>query len=83
MKTTMEHRAHELDVVELVTQVGAWPVGTRGVVVSEDPRTALVEAATEHQVDSDGLPERPLFDDLFSAPYTALRVVQASAVSAG
>lgn len=79
----MEHRAHELDVVELVTPVGEWPVGTRGVVVSEDQQSALVEAASEHLVDSEGLPERALFDDLFSAPYAALRVVQSSAVSAG
>lgn len=78
----MERRVHDLDVVELVSAVGDWAIGTRGVVVSRYPDTALLEVTTEGDIGVDDLPERSLFDDLFSAPYTALRVVSSAAAPA-
>jgi hypothetical protein len=72
----MTSRAHELDYVELLEECDGWPAGTCGTVVAEEPDTALVEVATEDRVDAGGLPRRELFDDLLSAPYDALRVVE-------
>jgi hypothetical protein len=70
----MARRAKELDVVRLLKPVGSWPAGTEGVVVAEDPRTALVEVVTEYLVDAEGLPVRDLFDDLVDVDYADLEV---------
>lgn len=78
----MERQARELDVVELVSAVGDWAIGTRGVVVSKYPDTALIEVTTEDHIGVADLPKRQLFDDLFSAPYAALRVVSSAAAPA-
>jgi hypothetical protein len=75
-------RAHELDYVELVRDVDGLPAGTRGTVVSEYPESALIEVATEMHVDESGLPERDLLDDLVSAPYSALRIVEPASTAA-
>lgn len=37
----------ELDVVALLTPVGAWPIGTEGTVISNDPDFKLVEICNE------------------------------------
>jgi hypothetical protein len=70
----MARRAKELDVVRLLKPVGSWPAGTEGVVVAEDPSTALVEVVTEYLVDAEGLPVRDLFDDLVDVDYADLEV---------
>lgn len=75
----MEPRAHELDTVRLLREVDGWPAGTVGVIVSEYPETALVEAATEGRLDERGLPKSDLFDDLVSVPYDALAVIERAA----
>jgi hypothetical protein len=71
----MMRRAKELDIVRLLKPVGSWPVGTEGVVVAEDPQTALVEVVTEDVVDADGLPVRDLLDDLLDVDYADLEVM--------
>jgi hypothetical protein len=47
-----------LDVVELITESGRWPVGAVGTVVEADDRTALVEIAGDrgHALDFVSLP---------------------------
>ena len=72
---SVARRAKELDVVRLLKPVGAWPAGTQGVVVAEDPGSALVEVVTEYLVDSDGLPLRDLFEDLVDVDYADLEVM--------
>jgi hypothetical protein len=51
-----------LDVVELITESGRWPVGTVGTVVEADDRTALVEIADDrgHALDFVSLPHDAL-----------------------
>jgi hypothetical protein len=51
-----------LDVVELITESGRWPVGTVGTVVEADDRTALVEIADNrgHALDFVNLPHDAL-----------------------
>lgn len=71
-------RAHELDAVELLKEVGGWPTGTVGAVVSEYDTTALVEVSTEDSTDAAGLPKRGLLDDLVSVPYRDLKVIEAA-----
>jgi hypothetical protein len=55
----MAQRARDLDTVRFLKDVDGWPAGTEGVVVSEEPYSALVEVVTEDQVDDEGLPLRP------------------------
>ena len=64
----MRHRAHEYDIVELLHPLGGWPVGTLGAVVAEYPHSALIEIADEDE-------SRDMLDDLVSAPYDQLQVV--------
>jgi hypothetical protein len=71
----MERRARELDTVRFLKPVGTWPAGTEGVVVAEDPATALIEVVTEYLVDADGLPVRDLLDDLVDVNYSDLEVM--------
>jgi hypothetical protein len=40
---TTKHTISEHDVVELREQIGAWPAGTRGAVISVYDDTLLVE----------------------------------------
>jgi hypothetical protein len=74
----MEPRARELDSVEFLKEIDGWPAGTGGVVIGEDPETALVEVATEYLVDDEGFPLRDLFEDLVDVPYADLRVIPRS-----
>lgn len=72
----MARRAHILDTVRLTREVGGWPAGTIGAVVSEWPESALVEVVSEAAVDASGLPRADLFDDMISVPYAALEIVR-------
>ncbi len=65
----MSRKAHESDIVKLRESVDGWPAGTIGAVVSEYPHSALVEIATDD-------PERGMLEDLISAPYEQLQVVE-------
>ncbi len=51
-----------LDVVELLTECGRWPVGTTGTVLEISPEGALVEIADErgHTLDLLTLPTSAL-----------------------
>jgi hypothetical protein len=71
----MTRRPRELDTVRLRKPVGTWPAGTEGVVVGEDPGSALVEVVTEHLVDTEGLPVRDLLDDLVDVDYGDLEIL--------
>jgi hypothetical protein len=71
----MERRARELDTVRFLKPAGTWPAGTEGVVVAEDPGSALVEVVTEYLIDADGLPVRDLLDDLVDVDYADLEVM--------
>jgi hypothetical protein len=72
-------RAHELDTVELISDVDGWPAGALGAVVSEYADSALVEMSTEDHLD-DGLPAHDLLKDLVSVPYDALKVIRSARV---
>lgn len=45
--TTVKHAIHEHDAVELLDQVGDWPAGTGGAVVSDYGDVKLVEIADD------------------------------------
>lgn len=64
----MSHRAHEYDIVKLLRPLGDWPAGTLGAVVAEYADSALIEIAAEDE-------SRDMLDDLVSAPYDQLQVV--------
>jgi hypothetical protein len=72
----MKRRARDLDTVLLLKPIGEWPAGTQGVVVSEDPDSALIEVVTVDQVDEKGLPLRDLFEDLVDVDYEDLEVIR-------
>lgn len=72
----MIRTARELDYVELLHDADGAKAGSRGTVVSEHEDSALIELATEANVDGEGLPKRELLDDLVTVPYSALRVLQ-------
>jgi hypothetical protein len=72
---TMRQRVRDLDTVKFLKAVGEWPAGTVGVVIAEEPRSALVEVVTEDQVDDEGFPLRDLLDDLVHVDYTDLEVL--------
>jgi len=57
----MDVRHQELDVVELLGEVGRWPAGTTGTIVKADDTTALVEISDDR---GHGL-------DLVSVPHAA------------
>jgi hypothetical protein len=78
----MARRAHTLDIVKLLRDVGGFPAGTVGAVVAEEPDAALVEVVTDGRVDEHGLPERDLFEDFLSVPYSALDVIEPAATTA-
>jgi len=67
-------RAHEYDTVKLLQPLGGWPAGTLGAVVAEYPHSALIEIAVEDESPS-------MLDDLVSAPYDQLQVVDSPATS--
>lgn len=71
----MRRRIRDIDTVKLLSAVGEWPAGTVGVVVAEEPRSALVEIVTEDQLDDEGLPLRDLLDDLVHVDYGDLEVL--------
>lgn len=48
--TTVKHAIGELDVVELLDQVGQWPAGTIGAVVSDHGEVKLLEIADDQGV---------------------------------
>ncbi len=58
----MDARHKELEVVELLTEVGRWSAGTAGTVVKSDETTALVEISDDR---GHGL-------DFVSVPHAAL-----------
>ena len=72
MSAVVRH-ARELDYVELLVDIGAWPAGTRGTVVWEHPDTALVEIAEEYwHRDAEGL---PVLDPFIDVPVGDLKIV--------
>jgi hypothetical protein len=71
----MAQRARDLDTVKFLKGVDGWSPGTTGVVVSEDPNSALVEIVTDDLVDHEGFPLRDLMDDLVDVPYEDLQVI--------
>lgn len=58
----MHARHEELEVVELLTEVGRWPAGTAGTVVKADESTALVEISDDrgHGLDFISVPQDAL-----------------------
>ncbi len=62
----MDARHKELEVVELLTEVGRWSAGTAGTVVKSDETTALVEISDDR---GHGL-------DFVSVPHAALAAAQ-------
>ena len=73
----MARQPRDLDIVRFLKAVDGWPVGTEGVVIAEEPRSALIEIVTEDQVDDEGFPLRDLFEDLVSVDYEDLEVIDA------
>jgi hypothetical protein len=77
----------ELDVVETLTDIGRWPKGTEGAVVSLGQTVALVEVVPEMELDEEGFPVRqadgkPLldwFEYFLDVPYDEIRVIVAHA----
>lgn len=68
----MTARRHtELEVVELLSQSGRWPVGTVGTVIEASDTSALIEIADDrgHAIDFVSLPH----DELASAEAGATR----------
>lgn len=47
---TVKHAIGEIDVVELLDQVGKWPAGTQGTVVDERGEWKQLEIADERGV---------------------------------
>jgi hypothetical protein len=47
---TVKHAIGEIDVVELLDQIGKWPVGTQGTVVDERGEWKQLEIADEQGV---------------------------------
>lgn len=58
----MDVRHDELEVVELLTEVGRWPAGTSGTVISANETTALVEVSDDrgHGLDFVSVPQAAL-----------------------
>jgi hypothetical protein len=71
----MTARARDLDTVKFLKHVDGWPAGTVGVVIAEDPDSALIEVVTDDQVDEEGFPLRDLFEDLVDVAYEDLEVL--------
>jgi hypothetical protein len=53
---SVKHAITELDVVELLDDVGKWPAGTTGTVLDERGESKLVEIADEKGVTLDYVP---------------------------
>jgi hypothetical protein len=64
----MSERPRELDEVELTVEIGDWPAGTRGAVVSVYEDSVLVEIV-------EGQEERDLLDCLVGVADQDLRIV--------
>ncbi len=58
----MHARHEEHEVVELLTEVGRWPAGTTGTVVTADESTALLEICDDrgHGLDFISVPQDAL-----------------------
>ena len=65
----MRQMIHELDRVELIKDVDGWRAGTRGTVVSLNPKSALVEVPDPDYA-------RGLLDSMVDVYFDDLRVIE-------
>ena len=63
--TVVKHAIGEIDVVKLLDDVGKWPAGTEGTVVSDHGDVKLVEISDD----------RGVMLDLISVPEPRLKLV--------